>query len=191
MCARACQEPYELPGGDHRIHSGLQEALERLGAGLDIRYRHRVASLRLRPDAAWCTDSGLVVAGVVVTVPLGALRAGSLTFEPVLPRPFQDALGRIGAGPVAKLFVAYERRWWPPFRPFRFLTLRPNTPEPRLCVGLDVTAPDGRVPMLLFFAVGESARALEGCSEAELCAVVDQVVGSTGFADWDSTEEAP
>lgn len=49
---------------------------------------------------------------VVVTVPLGVLRRGALTFDPGLPDPHRQALERLGVGLLDKFWFRFEERWW-------------------------------------------------------------------------------
>ncbi len=49
---------------------------------------------------------------VIVTVPLGVLQAGTITFDPPLPAAKQDAIGRIGFGNVEKVTMAFTTAFW-------------------------------------------------------------------------------
>jgi monoamine oxidase len=50
---------------------------------------------------------------VVVTVPIGVLRQGSIVFTPALPRPLLDAIERLRLSTVEKIVLRYQKRWWP------------------------------------------------------------------------------
>lgn len=167
--ARHVREPYELPGGDHFITSSLQAVFDQLATGLDVRLGHRVGTLEHTP-AGWVSDTGLVADHVVVTVPIGALRARRIRFQPPLPANVVEAIDGLDAGPVCKLFATYDAPWWPPhgrafyaFAPGSLLSIT---------VGVDMSALTG-VPTLCWFAVGEAARAIERMSEDERCRLVD------------------
>lgn len=48
----------------------------------------------------------------IVTVPLGVLKAGTITFDPPLPTAKQDAIERIGFGNVEKVTMAFTTAFW-------------------------------------------------------------------------------
>ena len=184
MPANGGFEEYELPGGDHLVTSDLGALAERLADGLDVRYEQRVGNLR-HDGSRWSVDGDLVVDAVVVTVPIGALRAGRLTFSPALPAEVEEAVASIGAGPIAKVFATFDEAWWPADRPIRLAgtgTIGPCT----MGTVIDVSATAGR-PTLVGFAVGEAARAVEGLSEHELCRLVDRELAAVGLTAWDDT----
>jgi monoamine oxidase len=68
------------------------------------------------------SDSGVVVgladgssiaaAHAVVTVPLGVLQAGVVTFDPPLSDPVTGAVGRLGMGVYDKVFLRFPTRFW-------------------------------------------------------------------------------
>ena len=49
-------------------------------------------------------------AAAVVTVPLGVLKAGSITFAPALPDEKQDAIDRMGMGLLSKVCLSSTAR---------------------------------------------------------------------------------
>ncbi len=66
------------------------------------------------PSAVVETSAGARFEGshVIVTVPLGVLKAGSITFDPPLPAAKQDAIQRIGFGHVEKVALTFENAFW-------------------------------------------------------------------------------
>jgi monoamine oxidase len=132
-----------------------------------------------REREVWRTDSGFAANHVIVTAPVGALRADRIRFDPPLPDDVRDALDHLGVGPVTKLFATYDSRWWPTdSRPLRFaggFALRQAA---------DMTALTG-TPCLCWFATGEWAHRIESMSEHQRCQLVDQVARSSGLLDWD------
>lgn len=174
-------EPYELEGDDRLITSSLADVVDHLAAGLDIRCDHRVATLS--HDAAtgrWRTDTGDDASAVIVTVPIGALRAGRLVFDPPLPSDVLDAIDHLGAGPVTKVFATFDTRWWPPVRPLRLAG------DVELLAVTDMTDLTG-VPTLCGFATGDAARRIEQLDEDALCRLFDHHLASTGLRDRDQS----
>jgi len=49
---------------------------------------------------------------VIVTVPLGVLKAGTITFNPPLPAAKQDVIQRIGFGSVEKIVMTFDNAFW-------------------------------------------------------------------------------
>ncbi len=114
-------EPFAYPGGDRYLATPLQPLIDFLSSGLDITVRCPVDHITMRTN-----DQGLAT-GVrvalrsgekihsdvcVITVPLGALQAGSVAFEPPLPPDHLHALSRMRMGHKCKVFVAFETKWW-------------------------------------------------------------------------------
>ena len=164
-------EEYELPGGNHFITSSLQPVFDSLAEGLDVRLGHRVAALEHTP-AGWASSTGLIADQVVVTVPIGALRARRISFQPPLPTAVVEAIDGLGAGPVCKLFATYDTAWWPlPGR--AFYAIAPGSALP-VSVAADISDLTG-VPTLCWFAVGEAARLIETMAEDQLCRLVDDL----------------
>ena len=55
---------------------------------------------------------GIQADAVLVTVPLGVLKAKSITFAPPLPVWKRAAIDRLGFGPIEKIVLLFERRFW-------------------------------------------------------------------------------
>ncbi|NKB39981.1 MAG: NAD(P)-binding protein [Ilumatobacter sp.] len=66
------------------------------------------------PLVAVETSDGRTYQGarVIITVPLGVLKAGSIAFDPPLPPAKQDAIERIGFGTVEKVVMTFENAFW-------------------------------------------------------------------------------
>ena len=66
------------------------------------------------PSAVVETSRGETFEGshVIVTVPLGVLKAETITFDPPLPARKQDAIRRIGFGHVEKVTMSFRTAFW-------------------------------------------------------------------------------
>ena len=181
MPANGGFEDYELDGDDRLITSSLGDVIDRLADGLDVRCDHRVGALAVGRRGL-AHRHGARGEAVIVTIPIGALRAGRIEWSPALPDAVIDAIGHLGAGPVTKVFATFDERWWPPVRPLRFAG------QADLLAVTDMTDLTG-VPTLCGFATGESARRIEHLSEHDLCLLVDRAVTETGLRDWDRNAE--
>jgi hypothetical protein len=93
--------PSTLRGGDVVFPQGYSQIVDVLAAGRDIRLDHPVAQVdHSGPTVAVTTESGEVFEAdrVVVTVPLGVLKAGAISFTPALPAAMRDAIGALNMG---------------------------------------------------------------------------------------------
>jgi monoamine oxidase len=168
-------EPFYLPGEDRMLHGGLDEVTALAATDLDVRCGVRVLGVRSGDDARWVVDTTagpFPAASVVVTVPLGALQAGRLRFDPPLPDDVTASLHRLNPGSVAKVFAAFDRPWWAPRQALWVAGASPVA----VPLWVDVSALAGR-PVLCGFATGDHAVALEGLDGTERLALVTAVLG--------------
>lgn len=49
---------------------------------------------------------------IVITVPLGVLKAGTIAFDPPLPQPKREAIERLGMGLLDKVYLQFEEMFW-------------------------------------------------------------------------------
>jgi monoamine oxidase len=102
-------------GPDVLVKQGYDTLLAPLAKGLDIRLGETVSRIVTGKDGVTVeTDKGRhQAAHVVVTVPLGVLKAGSIRFDPPLPKPHVEAIAAIGFGNLGKVSVRFDRAFWP------------------------------------------------------------------------------
>lgn len=101
-------------GDDLMVVGGYGALADDLADGLTVHLGRPVAMI------TWSAEGvGLEVAGaltpadrVVVTVPLGALQAGVVAFDPPLPSTHQDALTALGMGVLDKLWFRFDEPFW-------------------------------------------------------------------------------
>ncbi|HUQ54100.1 FAD-dependent oxidoreductase [Lentzea sp.] len=97
--------------GDSTLHQGYQSVVDALAEGLDIRLGHVVT--RIEPGRV-TTERGVFEAGkVLVTVPLGVLKASAVEFVPPLPEAKRSAIARLGFGTLNKIALHYREPFWP------------------------------------------------------------------------------
>lgn len=103
-------------GGDAVPATSYRPIVDHLADGLDIRMGHPVSVVRSEADGVRVvTDGGeFVGATVVVTVPLGVLQAGTIRFEPELPRAKVAAIDSLGMGVMDKVVLRFEEAFWDP-----------------------------------------------------------------------------
>jgi polyamine oxidase len=102
-------------GGNLVLKGGYRTLAERLSAGLDIRLEMPVTGIDHGGAEVLIHAGGetLECDGVVVTVPLGVLKAGSLSFNPPLSSEHTGALERLAMGTLEKIAFRFTERFWP------------------------------------------------------------------------------
>lgn len=101
-------------GADHVFPGGYDQIVTGLAAGLDIRLGQIVRQVAYGSEGVRIeTDKERFTADrAVMTLPLGVLRAGTVTFSPALPAAKQGALTRLAMGVVNKVSLRFPERFW-------------------------------------------------------------------------------
>jgi monoamine oxidase len=160
----------QFKGPDVLFPGGYTQLSAHLSKGLDIRQNTEVTRIahgggQVRID----TSQGTVTADrVLVTVPLGVLKAGALTFDPPLPDTKLGAIKRIGFGLLNKVVVTFDKPFWPDSTPMIGLVGN-NQPVTDLVNGLRFADK----PLLVGLRGGQAAWSRESMSDA---AAVDELV---------------
>ncbi|WP_066902683.1 flavin monoamine oxidase family protein [Millisia brevis] len=152
-----------FPDGYDQLAYGLAE-------GLDIRLDtpvHRIDWSDAGVTAVM-SDGTVRAANAVVTVPIGVLQAGDLTFEPPLPEPVAAAIERLAMNAFEKVFLRFEDRFWDD----GVYAIRRQGPAARWWHSwYDLTRLHG-VPTLLTFAAGPCAAEIRDWSDQRITASV-------------------
>ncbi|MEV6771226.1 FAD-dependent oxidoreductase [Nocardia sp. NPDC051030] len=112
------EEGYRVYGyGDSVLAGGYHSLVQTLAADLTIETGVVVQGIAYgdptRPVRV-TTSAGVVEADkVLVTVPLGVLKAGEPRFDPPLPELKRQAVDRLGFGTLNKIALHYDHRFWP------------------------------------------------------------------------------
>ena len=118
---------------------------------------------------------------VIVTLPLGVLKAGSVNFDPPLPRPTQQAIDRLGYGNLCKLILKFDSAWWPAGWHYHGLAQAGETKRGLFTYILDLKQV-ADLPVLTMFGMGAAAYECENMDENRLWstarAVLVKVFGS-------------
>ncbi|MFJ9554515.1 flavin monoamine oxidase family protein [Nocardiopsis sp. NPDC101807] len=109
---------HEFSGDDVVFPDGMAQITDHLARGLDVRLEHAVLSVghggdgaRVRVDTPEGEET-LTADRVLVTVPLGVLKAGQVEFDPPLSEEKRDAVERLGNGSLEKLFLRFDEVFW-------------------------------------------------------------------------------
>ena len=101
--------------GDFRLRTGYTRLMEKLVDGLDVRLNTPIKHIRYAKEGVRITTKSgeeFEVDRVIVTLPLGVLKAGDVTFAPVLPGDKLHAIATIGAGKVNKIILTFAEPFW-------------------------------------------------------------------------------
>ena len=107
--------PSTFRGGDVVFPGGYGQIVDVLAAGRDIRLEHAVAQIdHTGPAVEVTTPSGetLTADRVVVTVPLGVLKAGGISFTPALPSRLQGAIDALDMGVLNRTCLLFDDAFW-------------------------------------------------------------------------------
>ncbi|MFB7843487.1 flavin monoamine oxidase family protein [Microbacterium sp. NPDC056052] len=157
-----------IDGDEVVFPRGYDELPQRIAAGLDVRLEHVVRRIARAADGVRVeTDHGVFTAAqAVVTVPLGVLKAGAISFEPPLPAEVADPIARLGMGVFNKMFLQFPERFWADgVYAIRAL----GEPGEHWHSWYDVSAISGR-PTLLTFAAGPFGRHAQTLTDDESAA---------------------
>lgn len=106
----------EAYGGDDVVFpEGYDQITTYLSSGIDIRTNHVVTSVDYSSESIMVTiASGEVLSAdkVLVTVPLGVLKKGSIDFIPALPVDKVEAIGALGMGVLNKVYLKFPHSFW-------------------------------------------------------------------------------
>ena len=158
----------DYTGGDQDVITNGYDALPRLLAnGLQIELNTPVTAITQRDDSVIvrAKDRSLQGPAAIVTVPLGVLKAGAITFDPPLPDHHSHAVEALGFGVLSKSFFRFNRRGWTVDDAFyQYLAADAGWWAQWF------TMPAAAGPIVLAFNAGERGRAVESSSPRDLMA---------------------
>ncbi|MGJ3233088.1 MAG: FAD-dependent oxidoreductase [Oceanicaulis sp.] len=156
-----------FPGEEAIFPDGYDQILPALDGAYAVRLQAVVEAVDLtRAGAALQLADGAVVEAdqVLVTVPLGVLKAGRIAFEPGLPAAKAQAIARLGMGLLDKVYLKFERAFWPEhLDAFGHIAREPG----RFAGWFNLHKATG-APVLLGFTAGSAAHALAELDDAAL-----------------------
>jgi monoamine oxidase len=115
LALSALDEEDSLPGPQRVFPGGFGQLAELLADGLQIRLNTTVTSISLRDPqrvAVRAADRVWNASAVILTVPLGVLKAGAIVVDPPLPPVTRQAIGALGFGRYEKLVLRFDSPCW-------------------------------------------------------------------------------
>jgi len=164
-------EGAEIAGGEALLPGGYSQLLDQLAKGIEVRLSSPIASVTSPGDGGegvvvTLVDGTTVVGGAaIVTLPLGVLQSGAVTFDPPLPDPHTEAIARLGMGVLEKLVITAPTRTWATGTDLFGV----NRDDGRFLEWLDLTDHVG-APAVVAFTAGAPAPSLAGEADDDLVA---------------------
>lgn len=147
-----------LEGGlNHRVIDGYDLLPQQMAIGLDIRFNRSATAVSWGPEGVEVTTRGgetFTARAGISSLPHGVLASGNVTFDPVLPVAKVRAIEQIATGPVAKVLLRFDDRFWPRRMAQLVCGTGPVTLYWATSFGTDGP------PVLIAYATGPRARAL-------------------------------
>jgi monoamine oxidase len=150
---------------------GYRSLVDAMASGVDVRLGVAVTDVLQRPDEVELRAAdGTVELGshVVVTLPLGVLKHGSVSFSPELPPDRLDAVARLGCDRFEKVVLTFTEPFWRS-ADMPHLVVLPDNPDETgfFVVGLDDIH---SAPTLMCLVLEPNADHLEGRTADESAA---------------------
>lgn len=102
-------------GDDLLVVGGYGALVDAALTGLEVRLGWPVAGVAHGDDGVVVTGPGgevIEADRVIVTVPLGVLKAGAIAFDPPLPAGHQQAIEAMAMGLLDKVWLRWDEPWW-------------------------------------------------------------------------------
>ena len=161
---------------DAMPRGGYRGVVDALADGLPIHLETTVERIAQDGDGVTVHTSSGAFDGshVLVTVPLGVLKAAAIEFEPPLPTGHLAAIERMGFGVLEKVVIAYDRAVWQVDGAPTHVTIV-DSGGPDWPMILDLSTWYGS-PVVVGFATGARGRALAGMPESERVAALHETI---------------
>jgi len=119
--------------GEHAVVSnGFDRMVHGLATYLEVLTEREVSLIEHNDDGVRVHvrggGEGIEADAVLVTVPLGVLKAKMIAFSPPLPGWKKAAIERLGFGPIEKVFLLFESPFWPSDADFFGCLASPDVP---------------------------------------------------------------
>ncbi|QJQ33489.1 NAD(P)-binding protein [Sphingomonas lacunae] len=174
LSTRSLDDGEEFEGEDALFPGGYGQIIDHLARGIDVRLNHVVSGVTVRGNGVSVTlaDGRRIDADhVLVTVPLGVLKAGDITFDPPLPADKRGAIDRLGMGLLNKHWLRFDQPYWDPTVDWHgFLSDRKG--EWSEWVSLTKA---GGAPVLLVFSAADHAERVERMADG---AIVNSIMAA-------------
>lgn len=161
----------EFSGGDLLITNGYTRIPDFLAEELDIRLNTIVTGIKYGASGVEVqTATGEIFSAdrVIVTIPLGVLQSGDVTFTPALPESHTRAVNQLAMGTVNKVYLRWAEPFWDKEQPYFGIT----TTDRGLFNYFLNNHPVTGEAVLITYAFGEAAPQSEEMTDNEVVALI-------------------
>lgn len=159
-------EGEEFSGAEKIAVNGYDTIANFLRTALNIKLNQRVTKIDYANSKIKVTHNGTVSEAdfVIVTVPLGVLKANKIEFLPALPTAKQNAIQKIGMNCVNKFLLTWDTAFWDDVQ---YLSYTPEMMD-KFNYFVNVKKFHPNVNALMTFAYADYARQTETMTDAEI-----------------------
>lgn len=167
MSALYFDDDAKIKGKDVLFPGGYQQITDYLAKGLSVQTGQVVKRIDwTSAGVTVTTDKGAFQADhVVVTLPLGVLQSGAVTFGPGLPQAKTSAIGKLGVGVLNKCYLRFPKVFW---ADTDWLQYVPNVDKYGQWAQWINAARPTRQPVLLGFNAADFGRTIENWSDTQI-----------------------
>ena len=103
-----------VQGDEVVFPEGFDRLAAHLAGGLDVRLEHVVTRVEWSTGGVTVSSTGgeFTAAQTVITVPIGILKSGAVSFEPALPDWLADAIAGFEMNNFEKVFLRFTTKFW-------------------------------------------------------------------------------
>lgn len=159
-------EGEEFSGGERIVTNGYDTLPHYLAKGLNIQLNQRVSKIDYTNAKIKITHNGTQSEAdyVIVTVPLGVLKANRIEFVPRLPTAKQNAIEKVGMNCVNKFLLTWDTAFWDDEQ---YISYTPETKD-KFNYFVNIKKFHPTVNALMTFAYAEYARQTETMTDSQI-----------------------
>lgn len=159
-------EGEEYSGIEKIAINGYDTIANYLAKDLNIQLNHKVTKINYSEAKIKITHQGNITEAdyVIVTVPLGVLKANSIQFEPKLPDAKLNAIQKVGMNCVNKFLLLWDTAFWDDVQ---YISYTPEIKD-KFNYFVNLKKVDSNINALMTFAYADYARQTENMSDQEI-----------------------
>lgn len=164
-------EGEEFGGDEHISTNGYDTIPNYLAEGLTVQLNQRVSKIDYSETKIKVTHNGTVSNAdyVLVTVPLGVLKANAIQFVPALPNNKLNAIEKVGVNCVNKFLLTWDTAFWDDVQ---YISYTPEAKD-KFNYFVNVKKFHPTVNALMTFAYADYGRQTETMTDAQ---IIDEIM---------------
>lgn len=163
-------EGEEYGGVEHIATNGYDIIPKYLATDIDVKLNQRVSDINYNGDKVKITHNGSITEAdyVIVTVPLGVLKANKILFSPTLPTEKQTAIQSLGMNCVNKFLLTWDTAFWDDEQYLVYTAAEKD----KFNYFVNINKLNPSVNALMTFAYADYARQTESMTDAAIIAEI-------------------